>query len=427
MIAYYIPSIKTSLIFSLCLFPMIAIYAINDTIYNKKKLTLSGFIKYDAFFDSRQVAGARENYLALYPKNIDMDANGEDINKRNSFHFISIHSRLGLDFPSFQTLNAHVSSHLEVDFLGNENQFFTDLNGLRLRHAYIKFNWKTTELIIGQYWHPFFVRKTSPKVISINTGIPFQPLSRNPQIRITKMMGSFGLTVLAYSQIDFPSTGPNGVSSEYIRNSGIPNFHFRGHYENDSSTVFAGIGIDYKVIAPELFTEANGQRFSSSSEVKSLSAMGFLGLDFKKVNNRTACVLAGNAYDMLMLGGYAALAPSNTNTGVRDFTNIGTFSAWNDFTTSHKMLEFGLFTGYSKNLGVDEVTGGDLYSRGSNISYVYRFSPRTTIKFKNLSASLEYEYTVAGYGDPAYDTVGYVTNAAAVANSRILLSTRYNF
>jgi hypothetical protein len=85
---------------------------------------------------------------------------------------------------------------------------------------------------------------------------------------------------------------------------------------------------------------------------------------------------------------------------------------------------------YNRFIPVDQIDRlriGDLYSRGSNISYVYRFSPRTTIKFKNLSASMEYEYTVAGYGTPAYDTVGYVTNAAAVANSRILVSTRYNF
>jgi hypothetical protein len=32
----------------------------------------------------------------------------------------------------------------------------------RLRHAFIKFNWNTTELLIGQYWHPLFVTTCYP-------------------------------------------------------------------------------------------------------------------------------------------------------------------------------------------------------------------------------------------------------------------------
>ena len=70
-------------------------------------------------------------------------------------------------------VKAKTSALLEADFFGNENLNFADVNGFRLRHAIIKLNWQTTELMVGQYWHPLFVPECFPDVVSFNTGAPF--------------------------------------------------------------------------------------------------------------------------------------------------------------------------------------------------------------------------------------------------------------
>ena len=93
-----------------------------------------------------------------------------------------------------------------------------------------------------------------PSVVSFSAGALFHPMSRNPQIRIEQSMGKLKFIGCLYSQRDFTGTGPDGPGSQYFRNSGMPNLHFQVQCGSDSSTFFAGAGIDYKKIVPELFT-----------------------------------------------------------------------------------------------------------------------------------------------------------------------------
>jgi len=93
-----------------------------------------------------------------------------------------------------------------------------DINGFRLRHAYLKLNWKKAELLVGQFWHPMFISDSYPEVVSFNTGAF---LSHFHEHRKSVLPGSqsrplsFSLTAL--SQRDFASTGPAGVSTSYFR------------------------------------------------------------------------------------------------------------------------------------------------------------------------------------------------------------------
>jgi hypothetical protein len=128
-------------------------------------ISLSGYVKTDMFYDTRQVVSIREGHFLIYPEGPKPDINGNDINSKDHFNILSIQSRFTGRITGPDLLKAKTSALLEADFFGNENLNFSDVNGLRLRHAYVKLNWSTTELLVGQYWHPLFVPECFPDVI----------------------------------------------------------------------------------------------------------------------------------------------------------------------------------------------------------------------------------------------------------------------
>ncbi|NQV02830.1 MAG: hypothetical protein HQ542_09300, partial [Bacteroidia bacterium] len=218
-------------------------------------IKFSGFVKTDIFFDSRQVVTAREGHFLLYPENEKLDADGNDINAKWNYNILSIQTRLAGSIWGPDLLGAKSSAFIEGAFFGNINPA---INTFRLRHAFIKLNWKTTELLTGQTWHPMFSTDCFPGTISFNTGAPFVVFSRNPQIRITQKLGKFKLTLAALSQVDFVSTGPDGPSTKYLRNSVLPELDFQLQFKTankETGTSFViGAGIDFMMLTPRLAT-----------------------------------------------------------------------------------------------------------------------------------------------------------------------------
>ncbi|MHC1703232.1 MAG: hypothetical protein AB9846_04930 [Tenuifilaceae bacterium] len=405
-------------------------------------ITFTGFVKTDIFYDTRQTVNIREGHFLLYPDNESLDANNRDINAKSTFNILSIQSRLKGAITGPDAFNAKTSGVIEADFFGNENSSFSDLNGFRLRHAFVKLNWKSTELLVGQYWHPMFIAETFPGVVSFNTGAPFQPFSRNPQARITKSYGGLKLIGVLYSQRDFTSIGPeykfeNGLyssaavaNSKYLRNAGIPNVHFQFQFNPDSSEHIFGAGVDYKSLLPELYSVNYNRmaKFKSSETINSLSGIVFAKFKLKPVTVKLEGVYAQNAYDMVMIGGYAVRQISDTLTGSKDFTNLNTLSFWFDANTNGKKVQLGLFAGYTKNLGSsDKIETKTFYARGANIDNVLRIAPRVTFISGKLDIAFELEHTIATYGKTNGDTKGGVTDGKAIGNTRGLVAFVYKF
>lgn len=405
-------------------------------------ITFTGFVKTDIFYDTRQTVNIREGHFLLYPDNESLDDNNSDINAKSTFNILSIQSRLRGAITGPEAFNAKTSGVLEADFFGNENSNFSDLNGFRLRHAFVKLNWKSTELLVGQYWHPMFIAETFPGVVSFNTGAPFQPFSRNPQVRITKSYGGLKLIGVLYSQRDFTSIGPeykyesslyssaSVASSKYLRNAGIPNVHFQFQFTPDSSEHVVGAGVDYKSLLPELYSVNYDRtvKFKSSETINSLSGIVFAKFKLKPVTVRLEGVYAQNAYDMVMVGGYAVQQINDTLTGSKDFTNLNTFSFWFDANTNGKKVQLGLFAGYTKNLGsTDNIQTKTFYARGANIDNVLRIAPRVTFISGKLDFAFELEHTIATYGKTNGDTKGGVTEGKAIGNTRGLVAFVYKF
>lgn len=216
-------------------------------------ISLSGFVKTDIIFDSRQTVSLREGHFLLYPQPEKLDLNNNDVNAKANFNILSIQTRLSGKIKGPKAFESESSGYIEAEFFGTSDG---DINGLRLRHAFVKFDWGKTFLLVGQTWHPLFIDEVFPGVVSFNTGAPFQPFSRNPQIRLSHKFDNFRLILTAASQRDFTSSGPEGFSSSYLRNSLIPILNANIQFAKDVNNLF-GVGVDYKKIIPRIVTSKN--------------------------------------------------------------------------------------------------------------------------------------------------------------------------
>lgn len=380
-------------------------------------ISFSGFAKTDFIYDSRQTISLREGHFLLYPQNENLDINNKDINAKSSFNILSIQTRLLGRITGPEAFNAKTSGQIEAEFFGTTDG---DINGFRLRHAFVKFDWEKSSLLVGQTWHPMFVVEMFPGVVSFNTGAPFQPFSRNPQIRFTFSVENLKFILAALSQRDFQSNGPDGFSSSYLRNSVIPNLHGQVQYSVEKNLF--GAGIDYKKLTPRLVTT---KKVKTDNSVSSLSAIAYAKLNIEPVTIKTEFVYGQNLADHLMLGGYA-IKSINANTGEEDYTTLNLISLWGEISTGRE-IEYALFVGYSKNLGADENITGSYFGRGNNIDNLLRISPRFQFNSGPARISTEMEYTSAGYGTTVNVNKGQVENIKTISNLRLLFAVFYFF
>lgn len=399
-------------------------------------ITFSGFLKTDFFYDSRQAVSIREGHFLLYPENVKPDLYGKDINAKDHFGILSIQSRLTGKITGPDLLKAKTSALVEADFFGNENASFPDVNGLRLRHAIIKLNWNNTELLVGQYWHPLFIPECFPDVVSFNTGAPFQPFSRNPQIRLTQKVNNIKLIIAATSQRDFSSNGPDGASPKYLSNAVLPDLNVHLQYSglfNETNEFLIGAGAEYKQLVPRLFSQGDKNLkdgvdsiyIASDERVTSYALAVYSKLRLKPVTIKAYAIYGSNLFDQVMLGGYAVSSLNVSNQMSYEYAPVKNMSVWTEILTNGK-TQAGLFAGYTRNLGTENDNTGVYYSRGSNINYVYRVAPRIVFNREKIRISTELEYTTAQYGKT--DTKGIVnTNLTIISNLRVLTAFYYFF
>lgn len=426
---------KNLLIAIIALFPVLIIA--QDT--KKFGIEFHGFVKTDIFFDTRQSVAVREGHFYLYPKNELLDLNGDDVNASPNFNILSIQTRLKGVITGPDVLGAKSSAVIEGAFFGHTGP---DINGFRLRHAFAKLDWTNSQLLVGQYWHPLFITDCFPGTVSFNTGAPFQPFTRNPQIRFTQNAGKFSFAVSAVSQRDFTDSGPNGASSEYIRNNVIPEMNLTLKYKNKSESgneFLAGLSGSYKSLLPRLDSEVYENQgnqailvgvYKTDEKVSGLTGMAFLKYACQNLTFKFEGVYGQLTYGYTMLGGYAVKSFTNDSKGFVNYQPLDVISLWTDIHTNGKKLQFGLFAGYIKNNGSSEDIIGPYYARGysgtSNIDYVYRFSPRVIYNVGKMRFAGEVEYTTAAYG-PEVDGKGLIQNPNEVTNIRFLLGVYYFF
>ncbi|MEI7661941.1 MAG: hypothetical protein WCK34_07085 [Bacteroidota bacterium] len=408
-------------------------------------INVTGFVNTDIFYDSRQTIMARDGDWLFYPDNVKPDADGRDINTRGTFDILSILTRITGNITGPDILKAKTSGVIEGEFYGN---IPAGINSFRLRHAWFKLTWPKTELLFGQYWHPLFAIACAPETISLNTGAPFLAFARNPQVRVTQHLGNFSLSLAAVSQLDATSPGPDDPGTKYLRNSILPELNFQVQYgfknEHSKTEFLVGASIDYLMLTPQLNTkkvikaaydtvvnnipkhyDAVIANYKTNEKATSVVVNFFTKVQLGNVTMKAGGIYGGNCYALNMIGGYAVKSVVDPEKGFVDYTSIRTASAWTDFKIIVNKWSPGFFAGFSKNLGAAENFIGPIYSRGANIDYLYRITPRLSLTVKKLKLATELDYTVAAYGTTGKN--GTVADSKEIGNFRIMMSLFYNF
>lgn len=388
-------------------------------------IKLYGFVRNDIMYDSRQLISAREGDLSLYAKDKSLDANSKDINAAPTFHMLAITSRLGGTITGPDAFGAKTSAILEAEFFGN---FDGGINEFRLRHAWAKLDWPKTQLAFGQYWHPMFVTDCYPGVVDFNTGMPFQPFNRSPQIRLTQKLDKANKTSLilaVISQRDFASAAPSGYNAtDPFRNSAIPNLHAQLQYKDDK--LVAGAGVDFKSLRPRL--NSGTPNVVSKEKVNSTSFIAYVKLITKPVILKAEAVMGQNLTDHLMIGGYLGYQP--TTADVEKYKPTKTKAYWFDMSGTGKKVVPGIFVGYTSNDGATDggtaAFGRGIAVTGRSVKNILRVSPRVEIISGKFKIGTEVEYTSAKYGSTTNN--GKVTGTTDNANNvRVLFMTSFSF
>ena len=403
------------------LFAIGFLLSLNTIAQEKEKLygiKVSGFVKNDFIFDTRQIVSARDGHFLLYPQNVKLDPDGDDINAKASFNYLAIQSRLTGKITGPDAFGAKTSGMIEGAFFGHIE---SNINSFRLRHAYIKLNWKTTELLFGQYWHMMFVTGCFPGTVSFNTGVPIQFFSRNPQIRVTQKLGNFTVAGAAMTQLDFVSPG----GSQTLRNALLPDL--QGQISYSSGQLLVGATAGYKQLMPRLETTS---MYKTSETIGGFTTQAFFKYISAPLTFKIQTTYAQNGFDGLQIGGYSVKSITNPLRDYRDYTTINTIGIWNDIHTNNKKWQVGLFTGYIKNLGsieeIEEIGMISTYTRGHDIASVYRIAPRIILNSGKTRFAAEFEHTGSAYGT-SISNKGVPQDTKIVANNRILVAVYYFF
>tara|TARA_R110001583_G_scaffold22925_3_gene85433 strand:- start:60 stop:1268 length:1209 start_codon:yes stop_codon:yes gene_type:complete len=369
-------------------------------------ISWGGFVKADYLADSRQTVNAREGHFLLFPSLSQIEG-GQDVNEQANFNILAVQTRLtgkihGPDFFGMKT-----SGVIEGAFFGQSN---ANINGFRLRHAFVKLSNDKIDIIMGQYWNPLFVTAVYPGTYSFNTGVPFQPFSRNPQIRITTK-GKIRFIGVVFSERDFASRGPGapGGSSTFLRNSGLPQFHTQLQF--GGKEFLGGFGLNLKTLRPEL----------GGGTITNKVIISYMKAKLGKATFKLEAIYGENMSDVLSISGLA----QDQNGG---YTANKTVSVWSEIGGKGKSMEWGIFAGYSKNNGFKDAVGGDIYGLAPTMDYAYRISPRIGWFSGNMTLGTEIEYTSAQYGALASNGKDIdSTGIDSVNNVRVSVSAIYGF
>lgn len=406
-----------------CLLTFVFVGLLANAQENKVKIKIGGFVATEAAYDSYQMVTSRQGMILLFPASKSLDKNGNNLNERSSFMMSALETRLNVAFSGFTAFGAKGSAFIEGDVSGTSNAS----SGLvRLRHAFIKLDWGKSNVVAGKYWHPLFVPSAFPRVLHVGGAIPFGVLSRAPQLRYTRNIGkATSINFAVLSEMDFASKGPDGASSQYVQQSGVPEFTAQIKSQLNSS-IEVGATLGHKTIMP--FVE-NSKNAKTSETLGSSYANAWLGLTTSQFKWNTQVVYGQNMHAFSMLGGYGV--KNIKDNGDYEYTNITTSSFTSDIYTTTGFIRYGLNVNYSKNHGADDnlyidgKKGVMLYSRGGNIDNLYQISPRAEFISGKVSLGVEAIYTAAAYGATQKD--GRVKDTYTVDGTRLLLHLKYSF
>ena len=427
---------------------------------------LYGFVRNYACFDTRESMTSNSEQFYYMPKDEKLDANGNDINAQPNIMLLSITTRLGVNITGPEFLGAKTSAKIESDFAG----FGSSNTVLRIRQAYAKMDWEHNSVLVGQAWPPM-MGDMMPDVFSLETGAPFTPFSRTPQLRYDYKNKGVTLTATALYQFQYTSYGPDGASFNYARNAIVPELYFQAMYKNGGFQI--GAGVDLLTIKPRqsytmTTTEKNTVYVPAYNEdgtpildsdgkntvvpieeikkvdktykcneapVVSITPTAFISYKADRWGIKGRFTYAQNAAHLSMISGYG-VTKVNEN-GEQEYGTTNSLSGWLDVTYKQPLkkgyLTFCCFAGYTKNIGGEDDFVTDkkgapatIYMRGEkNMDNMWRVAPSILYTHNAMQIGIEYNPTTVGYGTAGANYK--IKDVHTVTNHRICAMLKYNF
>lgn len=434
-----------------------------------------GFIRNFFAYDSREcIAGTGDLYFYM-PKDeawnkTDDPALREDLNNVSSFRFLSLTTRVGLNIVGYKWRNTEFSGKIEADFyagiskVGSGTHAVSGTAQLRLRQAYVALGWDSlrmgkdfarVDLTLGQTWHPMAADLCD--AIALNSGAPFGPFNRSPQVRMDARLGKYvTLTAAGLWQMQYLSIGPEGQSAEYMLYGKTPEAYLGLSFHDKGFILRAGA--DVLSIKPRQFGEAqdadgnvilgtDGNPLKITVKDRITTASPFLYLQYKKgeFSIKAKTIFAESGEHMNMNGGYG-VKKVNAD-GSYEYTPTRTSSSWISLVYGGKVgaqedkhpqkLQGILFAGYVENLGTKEALAtkadgslvGYYYPRVKNMNRMWRLTPTLLYTVGKFQVGLEYDITSVHYSDGKLNPENglSVNGLHWVTNHRVQLMTKYNF
>ena len=421
------------------------------------KFKLYGFIRNYTILDSRAVSGGTHDLYFYMPKDIDANLNtGVDMNDGFNWKSLALTTRLGLDMSGYQFGNMYASGKVEADFYSlNGSGSANTIAQLRLRQAYVALKWlpaedQTLVLNIGQTWHP--MAADLPHMTNLESGAPFGPFNRSPQVMAHWTKGGFTLTggLLFLSQYLPIDAEAESATSHVVKSIapfkyGLPESYLGVAFKH--GPIVAKLGADLIATKPYR-TYANPIDGPVKAHGLLLAPTFFGYVQYTKglFQLRAKTTLAHSGEHLNLLSGYGVSAVSDEADG-RHYTYTP-MRDWASFISAQygKKVQVMCMLGYMKQLGTTEdiIGPASLWlnsAAATNIQSAFRATPTIAWNIGKLTVSLEYNYTMAEFGSKTIDLATGLTNAPVrnarglydagkthwVGNHRIVNMVKFNF
>ena len=431
------------------------------------KVKLYGFIRNYMVFDTHEVSAGIQDLYFYMPKDSKM-VDGVDQNQVPSFRMLALTTRLGVNVDGYRIGELKANGTVEADFYCMSGS----MAAFRLRQAYVGLLWDNLVLgdllvNVGQTWHP--MAADFPHITNLETGAPFNPVNRSPQVMFHWTVGKFTWTGGFLYPMQFLPVGPI-YSTDPVWNSSLGKYEPKTTYGTAKSAEFNKYGMIPEVYVGVALKSGGflgkvGANFFSSmprwqapaitivdeatkelafdydhtsmlkERLYAISPFVFLQFTKGSFQLKAKSILAQSGEHMNLLSGYAG--SYNWSKHALEYTPMQDWASFISFQAGRK-FQFLCMLGYMQQLGTTRSVFAYLAndrlntlwlntSADNKIQRAFRATPTLALNLGKLTFSLEYNCTGAWFGEGDRNRGGLYDTGHWVLNHRVEQMVKFSF
>ena len=432
------------------------------------KVKVYGFIRNYMVFDTREVNAGTQDLYFYMPKDRSLGAEGQDANEVPSFRMLALTTRLGLKVGGYQIGETKVNGTVEADFYCMSGSTAV----LRMRQAYMGILWDNLVLgdlllNVGQTWHP--MAADMPHVTNLETGAPFNPFNRSPQIMFHWTVRKLTWTGGILYPMQYLPVGPiyttspvwnaskeayepqttysTTKSADFNKYGMIPEVYLGLSFESRGFLARAGVNMfssmpRWQAPAIRVVDEATKElafdydhKSTLKARLYAFSPFVFFQITAGNFQLRAKSILAQSGEHMNLLSGYAGTY--NWAKHQLEYTPMQDWASFLSFQWGRKFQVMSMF-GYMQQLGTTKSVFAYLANDRLNtiwlntvadgkIQRAFRATPTIAYNLGKLTFALEYNCTGAWFGEGDRNRGGLYATGHWILNHRVQQMIRFNF